>query len=117
MKRHAAFPHFENLQRIIDEVAGPVEQDIAQSPTEDDAKRGPNDEIIDMGAVDPANGSRGKPHRILPAQHDAKHVGERVPADDDRPKPDRDGVDGWKGNGVHWRNVCCGAVRQLEVYR
>src|ERR1700726_184835 len=44
VKRHAAVPQLEDLQRMLDEMRKIVEQDIAGAAAEDDAERDPDDE-------------------------------------------------------------------------
>ena len=48
MKRHAAFPEFENLGRMGDEERQIVEQHIAGASAQDDADGDPQDEIVEL---------------------------------------------------------------------
>ena len=49
MERHAALPHLEDLERVLEEVRQVVEQDVADAAAEDDAERHPQDEIVEVG--------------------------------------------------------------------
>ncbi len=99
VERHAALPHHQRLERSLRVVSRFIEQHVAQPPAEDDAKRRPGDEVVHLplGAgpgrrLDDAPGD-------APAQHDAGDVGERVPADRERPELERDRV--YVGEGEH----------------
>src|SRR5262249_57123064 len=48
MKRHAAFPDLEDLQRVRDEIRQIVEQHVAGASSKDDAERHPKDEIVEV---------------------------------------------------------------------
>src|SRR5258708_32904760 len=48
MKRHAAIPDLENLQRVLDEMRQIVEQHIAGASAQDDAERHPQNEIVEV---------------------------------------------------------------------
>src|SRR5580704_2768678 len=48
VKRHAAVPQFEDLQRMLDEMRKIVEQHIAGAAAEDDAERDPDDEVVEV---------------------------------------------------------------------
>ena len=72
-----------------------VEQHIAGAAAEDDADRDPEDEIVDLRQRDrrrPAPQLFALDQRagIDPAQHDAADIGQRIPADRDRPERDGD---------------------------
>ncbi len=48
VERHAAFPQFENLGRMLDEEGEIVEQHVAGAAAEDDADRDPEDEVVHL---------------------------------------------------------------------
>ena len=49
---HPAMPQIERLERVLEVVAGLVEQHIADPPAEHDAERRPYQEIVDVAALD-----------------------------------------------------------------
>ena len=48
VKRHAAIPKLQNLDRVGGKMREIVEQDVAGAAAEDDAERDPNDEIVEV---------------------------------------------------------------------
>ena len=48
MERHAAMPYLHNLQRVLDEMAGLVEQHVTKPSAEDYADDHPTDQIGNM---------------------------------------------------------------------
>jgi hypothetical protein len=52
VKRHAAVPQFENLERTGDKVRKIVEQNVPDTAAEDDPERDPDDEIVELGDGD-----------------------------------------------------------------
>ena len=104
MERHAALPQFEDLGGMLDEERQIVEQHIAGAAAEDDADRDPEDEIVHLQQRDRR---RPAPQPLVldqragvdPAQHDAADIGQRIPADRDRPDRDGDRVEHRKGDG------------------
>ena len=48
MKRHAAVPQLEDLERMRGEMRQIVEQHVADAAAEDDAERDPDDEIVEV---------------------------------------------------------------------
>ena len=52
VERHAAMPQVERLERVIDVIAGLVEQHVADAAAEHDAERRPYQEIVDVLARD-----------------------------------------------------------------
>ena len=93
MERHPAMPDIERLQRVRRVIARHVEQDIAEASAEDDAERGPHQEIIDVLAADQIWRPAGQRQAIAPADQQPDNIGERVPADRERAERDRDRVD------------------------
>ena len=85
MERHAALPHLEDLQRVLEEVRQVVEQDVADPAAEDDAERHPQDEIVVVGDGErrraaPQPVIRDEGARVEPAEQDAADIGKCVPA-------------------------------------
>ncbi len=80
-----------------------VEQHVADAPAEDDADGAPDDEIVDVGGLHRRPGR--PPDRLVadqrlgvpPAEEDADDIGQRIPADGERPDLDQHRVDGGKG--------------------
>src|SRR6266481_3354525 len=104
MKRHAAIPDLENLQRVLDEMRQIVEQHIAGASAQDDAERHPKDEIVEVFDLQRrrptpvsfiANHSAG----VGPAQQNAENIRQRVPTDREGPNGDQHGVEVRKRNG------------------
>src|SRR6266478_4069748 len=104
MKRHAAIPDLENLQRMLDEMRQIVEQHIAGASAQDDAERHPKDEIVevfDLQRRRPAPVSFIANHGagIDPAQQNSENIRQRVPTDRERPNGHQHGVEVRKRNG------------------
>ena len=95
MEGHAAFPHAEDegdVARRPEQFSGlegdGVEQDVADTPAEQDADHRVESEIVDIGALQrtvlgsaPHLGSDADPHGIPPADHKAEDIAQRIPAD------------------------------------
>ncbi len=98
MEAHSAVPEGDDLGGIGGKDHGVVEQDIAQTPADDDADHDPEGEIEQFVrrhgrvAVGPERFSPEDQHAIADAEENAGQIGQRVPADDD-------GADG-KGYGI-----------------
>src|SRR5438034_6815783 len=105
VKGHAALPELEALQRVCGEIARIVKQHVADAPAQDNAERHPQHEIV---IIADGHGYRRGPElltpddraRIEPAQEYADDVGERIPADGDRPEANEHRVDCGEGKGV-----------------
>ena len=103
VKRHAALPQFEDLRRMLDEEFEIVEQHIAGAAAEDDTEGDPEDEVVELRQRDRR---RPAPQLLVPEQRacvdptqdDAADVGQRIPADCDRPDRNRDRVEDGKGD-------------------
>src|SRR5262245_61958881 len=92
MKRHAAFPDLEDLQRVRDEIRQIVEQHVAGASSKDDAERHPKDEIVEVLDLQrrrpgPVSLVAYNGARIEPAEKNSEDVRQRIPAD-------REGSDG-----------------------
>ena len=48
VKRHAAFPHLEQVQRVFEHVVPPVDEGIANPTADDDAEHPIEDQIVDL---------------------------------------------------------------------
>ena len=81
MKRHAAFPHFENIQRVGEIIGKFVKQYIAQAPAQNHADHAPSEEIVEhffgKHRVARCNAAAAEPDK----QHKADNIAERIPAD------------------------------------
>src|SRR5665213_365045 len=98
MKRHAALPQLEDLERMLDEEGKIIEQHIAGAAAEDDPERDPKNEIVELRhrhrrAAGPQSVVPDQRARIEPAQYDAADISERIPADRDRADRDRNGIE------------------------
>ena len=98
MERHAAMPHRGDLGRVLPEIARLVEQHEAEPAADHDAEGDPEQEIVGLRdrqrrLAAPKIGLRHEPSPIQPAEQDAGHIGQPIPADRDRPEFDRDGID------------------------
>src|SRR5215831_15254795 len=124
VKRHAALPQLQALQRMGGEIARIVEQHVADPPPEDDAERHPQHEVVVVGD---GHGYRRAPEPLAPddrarkepTQQDADDVGESIPADGDRPEADEHGVESGEGEGVKRhraiRALCAGVMRAARA--
>jgi hypothetical protein len=93
-----------DLRRVLPEIARLIEQHEAEPSAYDDAERDPEQEIVGLRdrhrrLAAPQLGPRHETPPIKPAEHDARHVGEAIPADGKRADFDRDGID--HGVGDH----------------
>ena len=61
-------------------------------------ERRPDQEIVDVLAGDEVGRPVGEHQAIAPADHQPDDIGERIPADRERPQRDRDRVDRRKGD-------------------
>ena len=91
-------PQSGDLRRIVPEITRLVEQHEAEPSADHDTERDPKQEIVGLGdrhrrfaAPELGPGHQAAP--VEPAEHDAGHVGEAIPADGDRPNFDRHGID------------------------
>ena len=62
-----------------------VEQHVAQPPAEHDAERGPGEEVIGLHRRRHRRRLPHQPPQQPPAEHQPGDVGQRVPADAERP--------------------------------
>ena len=87
-----------------------VEQHVTGAAADDDADGDPQDEIVELQQRDRR---RTAPQLLVldqragvdPAQHDAADIGQRIPADRDRPDRDGDRVEHRKGDGEEGHRV------------
>ena len=70
-------------------VGGLVEQDVAEAPAEHDAERGPGQEIIHLHLGRDGRREPGEATHHPPADDEAHDIGERIPADGERPDLDQ----------------------------
>ena len=54
VERHAAFPEAEEAERVVEEMAGLIEERVAEAPAGDDADDEPEQEIVDVRAASAA---------------------------------------------------------------
>ena len=113
---HATVPHRGNLERVRPEIARLVEQNEAEPAAEHDAERDPQQKIVGLAyghrrlAV-PQIGPRQEIAPIEPAEQDAGHIGEAVPADGERPDLERDRIDDGVGDR---RKAACGPEKSAD---
>ena len=104
MERHAALPELHDLRRMREEIGRVVEQHVADPAAEDDAERHPQDEVVEiddgqrrLAAPEPFGADDGA--GVDPAAENADDIGERIPADRERPDLDQHGIEGGEGEG------------------
>jgi hypothetical protein len=93
VERHAAFPDDQDLQRMGQEVARLIEEDVAQPSAQDDTERRPQEEVVDLGRRQEQGRFLADAAHDAPSDHQARDVGERVPADGERPELDQHRID------------------------
>src|SRR6476661_368855 len=100
---HATVPNRGNFERVGPEIARLVEQNEAEPAAEHDAERDPKQKIVGLAygqrrfAV-PQIWPRQKIAPIEPAEQDAGHIGEAIPADGERPDLERNRIDDGVGD-------------------
>ena len=70
-----------------------VEQHIAQPAAQDDAERRPQQEVVDLVRRQDLGRLLADPAHDLPADDQARDIGQRIPADGERPELDQHRVD------------------------
>ncbi len=102
VKSHAAFPDFEDVERMGDIILRIVEQHVAEPTSDNDAEGAINEQVVDalrarpLGAV-PVAVVRHHAADQEPAENEARDIGERIPADGQRPPLHENGIDRRKG--------------------
>ena len=84
VERHAAVPQLEDLDRMLEIIAGVVEQHVAQPAAEDDPERGVKYEVVGMAPGHRRAGLPDELQQVPIADEDAGEVGEAVPAQVER---------------------------------
>ena len=103
MEGHAAVPHRGNLERVRPEIARLVEENEAEPAANHNAERDPEQKIVGLAdghrrlAV-PQIRPRQEIAPVQPAEQNAGHIGEPVPADGERSDGERDRIDDGVGN-------------------
>ena len=102
MKGHAAFPEFEYVERMGEVIARIVEQHVAEPAADDHAEGAIDEKVVDALAARPLGAAPiafvgHDPADERPAEHQARDIGERVPADGQRPPLHENGIDRRKG--------------------
>ena len=87
------------VERVAEIEVRPVEQDVADPPAEHDAERDVDQKVVELLRRHRPAGALHQPAQILPAEHQAEDVGERIPADRERPELDQDRIDRREGDG------------------
>ena len=101
-------PPFHNSiisKRVLREIVRIVEQHITDAAAQDDAERDPEHEVVEVGR---GHRRHAAPKRLVldhgagiePTQQYAYDIGERVPANGERPEADEHRVEGGKGNDI-----------------
>src|SRR5262245_2510619 len=99
MEGHSALPHFDDVERIVREMERIVEDHKAEPSAQNDAKREPNEEIVDLlrsdrrAAVRPKGLVADEALRVPDGEDDAGYIGERIPAHREGTDPEGDGID------------------------
>ena len=99
VKGHAALPDHRNLARIGEEVARLIEQYVAKPAAHDHAEGAPHHQVVRVALGQPIDAFLGEIPNVLPADHEAEHVSQRVPAYGDGADLDGHRVDGGEGEG------------------
>src|SRR5690606_33224161 len=87
MKRHAALPDREDGRRVLDVAGEVVEQDVAETSAQNDARGRPDEEIVDVDRADRAAARTpeavigDEAARIPPGEQDADNISQPVPVD------------------------------------
>ncbi len=79
VERHAAVPDRDDLDRVGEEDRQIVEQHVADAAADDDADRGPDDEVVDVGRASSATPA-GPHRRSLATSRLAYHQPTKMPA-------------------------------------
>ena len=88
VKRHTAFPYFENIQRMIDIGREFVKQHITQPAADNDAKDAPSQEVVEHFAREQCIALRDAAAAQPQKQHKADDVAQGIPADGERADAD-----------------------------
>jgi len=86
VKRHAALPDLEDVERVLEVVSGLVEQHEPKPSTKDDARHHPRHELFELGArhggvfVTPQRRARDRHADDPPPDPDADDIAQRIPA-------------------------------------
>ena len=105
MKGHSALPGLKNFHRVREIKARVVNQHVTEPTADDDAERDVNQEIVDRQrrraslARPPKRLAPAQNAQIKPAENEAADIGQRIPAQRQRPKIDRDRIDHREWNG------------------
>ena len=98
MEAHPAVPDAKDLNRVRQEEARGVEEDVAKASAEDDPQGYPQDQVFKAGLVHrrsplaPQGGSADHRPGVAPGRQDADDVGEGVPPDGEGADLDQDRV-------------------------
>ena len=119
MKSHAAVPDLEDLNGVVEEVCGLVQQHVPQASADHDSDSHPEEQVIGECcgkgrlAVTPEAAVRDQPFHVQPAEQQPGDVGQAVPFDGQRPDLQRHRVDGRVGdnqrNHIRPASVPCDA--------
>jgi hypothetical protein len=93
MERHAALPHFENAERIGDQLAEPVNQHVTDAAADDRAESDVEHDVVDVLRLDAAPRLLRVRARAEPAEHEPDEVHDPVPAHRDRADLERNGIE------------------------
>ena len=93
--------------------AGLVEQHVAQPAAQDDAQRRPQQEVVDLDRREQLGRLLADAAHDLPADDEARDIGQRIPADGEGPELDQHRVDLGIGDqeSVHWARVIAGRLQ------
>ncbi len=88
-----SLPYLEQIEGVLQQTAKVIEQHIADSPTENDAERDIEDQVIHLRSRDRAIRTFRSDTRTKPAQKESTQVHQSVPAHLQRAEAERNGVD------------------------
>ena len=103
MKGHAPLPDHQNFCRIGEVIARLIEQHVAEPAAHDDAEGAHDQEVVGVALRQPVDARSHEIADVLPAEQQADHIGERVPAYGDGADLDGHRVDGGEGEGEDHR--------------
>jgi hypothetical protein len=93
VKRHAALPDRENLERVGKVVAGLVKEHVAETPAENHPDDRAEQQVVELLASDRREARLDAPHAEPPRGRKTGEVHQPVPADRKRAERKRDRIE------------------------
>ncbi len=81
VERHAAIPHLENVDRVLEVIGQVVEQDVAEPAAEENSDRGIKAEVLGVAPGDRRPGLLDQPEQVPITNENSREVGKAVPFD------------------------------------